>query len=200
MYALSYTNIIRLSQSSSMSRQDLITCLIDLLQKYDKYTAGHTSRVGQIAAQIAQNLGLSSSEIQLVYEAGSLHDIGKIHIPLECICKAGALSEDEYNDVKKHPLIGAEILHYFPTLLDLIPGVLYHHERYDGGGYPFGLKRDQIPLSARIIAVADTFDAMTSTRSYRTALDMERAKSELAQCADGQLDPKLVNIALQILE
>jgi diguanylate cyclase len=198
MYALSHTNTIQPLLDGSSKKEELINKLTCVLKERDEYTANHNLRVGSFAAQIAIGLGLPTADVTLIYEAGCLHDIGKLSISPYSISKPGALSVEEYDEVKRHPELGAKILQRLPPLIHLIEGVLYHHERYDGTGYPFRLSGEQIPLSARIIAVADAFDAMTSDRAYRRALDQQRAIDELRAGSGSQFDPKIMEVAIQI--
>ena len=131
---------------------------------------------------------------------GSLfHDIGKIGIPDAILLKDTKLSDDEYSEIKNHPTIGVHILSNATIFADIIPIVKHHHERYDGKGYPSQLKGEDIPLLARIVAVADTFDAMTSRRSYRSALDLEYTKNEIEKCSGTQFDPTIAKVFLDIL-
>jgi len=123
-----------------------------------------------------------------------VHDVGKIGVPESTLCKAGRLTDVEFEQIKLHPQIGHDILKDIPQFADVLPGVLYHHERYDGKGYPAGLKGDDIPLIARIIGLADSFDAMSSTRTYRSAMDREKVMQEIADCAGVQFDPRLAEV------
>ena len=198
MCELSYIKKLKTMSTHPGSRTDMIQQLLYVLHTHNTYTAEHNHRVGEVAYCLAQAMGLDFNEIIKIKEAGYLHDIGKLFIPLSSICKTEALSEVEYQEMKNHPQFGAKIISQFDYLDDLLAGVLYHHERFDGLGYPFGLVGENIPLSARIIAVADTFDAMTSHRSYRKALSLKDTLDELAQVAGTQLDPTVVDIALSI--
>jgi HD-GYP domain-containing protein (c-di-GMP phosphodiesterase class II) len=127
-----------------------------------------------------------------------VHDVGKIGVPEAVLCKAGKLTDEEFAAIKKHPEIGHRILRDIPQMEDELDGVLHHHERYDGRGYPYGLKGDRIPLSGRIIAIADTFDAMSSTRSYRSAMPRATVLAELQRSAGTQLDPALVPLFVKL--
>jgi HD-GYP domain-containing protein (c-di-GMP phosphodiesterase class II) len=127
-----------------------------------------------------------------------VHDVGKIGVPEAVICKQGRLTDEEFAMIKKHPEIGYHILKDLAPLRDVLPGVLHHHERYDGKGYPHGLAGENIPLIARVLAVADTFDAMSSTRSYRPALPRERVLAEFEKCAGTQFDPIVAKAMLTI--
>jgi len=158
----------------------------------DPYTCGHSNRVAIISKRLAESMGLPAQRVQQVYLAGLMHDIGKIGVPESVLCKPGRLTVEEYEAVKKHPSIGAKILGGIRQLDDVIAGILCHHERLDGRGYPQGLRGDEVPLDARIIGLADCFDAMSSDRTYREALPLEAVISEVRKCAGTQFDPKVV--------
>ena len=166
----------------------------------DFYTRGHSDRVSEYAVLIGKKIGLNDEELKILKIGGLFHDIGKIGIPDSILLKDDKLTPDEYSEIKNHPSIGAHILSNASIFKDLIPIVKHHHERYDGKGYPNNLIGEEIPLLARITSIADTFDAMTSRRSYRDALPLEHVKEELRKCAGTQLDPKLVPVFLDILE
>lgn len=157
----------------------------------DSYTRGHSERVALLSAQLARKIGLSEAEVARIHIAGILHDVGKIGVPEAVLCKAGRLTKDEFDAIKRHPRIGYEILKGIPELADILPGVLWHHERFDGRGYPDGVAGLDIPLVARLIALADTFDAMSSNRSYRSAVPRARVLDEIEQSAGSQFDPDL---------
>jgi response regulator RpfG family c-di-GMP phosphodiesterase len=162
--------------------------LAKAIDRMDRYTAGHSDRVASYAVLLANKLGLSPAEIEIVRQSALMHDIGKIGCVLN-LNKPGRLTTDEYEVFKKHPAYGRDILDPIKFLHPLIPGVHLHHERWDGRGYPLNLKGSQIPLIARIITVADTYDAMTSDRSYRRALPHEVAVAEIERCSGTQFDP-----------
>ncbi len=169
-----------------------LKAIISSLEEKDSYTHGHSLRVAEYSVLLAEAIGLSEAEIQEVELSALLHDIGKIGIPDNVLMKPARLSKAEFEIMKSHPVRSARILEKITPLKNLIPGIKFHHERYDGLGYPEGLKGDEIPLYGRIILIADTFDAMTSTRPYRLALDKEVAFAELRSCSGTQFDPKLV--------
>ncbi|MGD9689888.1 MAG: HD-GYP domain-containing protein [Phycisphaerales bacterium] len=158
----------------------------------DRYTRGHSERVAHLARQLARALGLGEDAGERLHICGLVHDVGKIGVPEGVLGKRGKLTDDEFGHIKKHPEIGYNILKDIPLLEDILPGVLYHHERIDGRGYPHGLKGMNIPLFARVVALADTFDAMSSTRSYRSALPREKVLDEMRRCAGSQLDSEMV--------
>jgi HD-GYP domain-containing protein (c-di-GMP phosphodiesterase class II) len=158
----------------------------------DQYTAGHSRRVAHLAWQLASRIGFDRERAERVRICGLVHDVGKIGVPEAVLCKPGRLTDEEFALIKKHPEIGHRILKDIPQFDDVLPGVLHHHERWDGRGYPAGLKGEQIPLVARILALADTFDAMSSNRSYRPAMSRERVIEEFRRCSGQQFDPVLV--------
>ena len=164
----------------------------------DAYTCGHSRRVALLSQKIGAAAGLHEERVRRVHIAGLVHDVGKIGIPESVLCKPGRLTDEEFEIIKTHPDIGARILRDIPHFEDVIPGVLHHHERYDGKGYPAGLTGNSIPEFGRIIAVADSFDAMSSTRTYRSALHRARVLDEMRRCAGTQFDPIFVESFLSI--
>lgn len=169
-----------------------LKALTSAIDAKDKYTCGHSERVAHLAGLLAEAVGLPREQIERIRIAGLVHDVGKIGVPEEVLGKPGKLTDDEFAAIKLHPEIGHRILRDIPLLQDVLPGVLHHHERWDGRGYPQGIGGEQIPFSARIIGLVDTFDAMSSTRSYRPALSREQVLSEIERCAGTQFDPSLV--------
>ncbi len=172
--------------------------LVNMVEKRDAYTAGHSKRVAVYAKLIAEKMWCNTKDIDFVYKAGILHDIGKIEIPDALLLKPEKLNELEYSLIQRHPETGYNLLNKKP-FKELAEIVLYHHERYDGKGYPKGLKSKEIPLLSRIIAIADAFDAMTTNRSYREALSVEEAVEIICREKGKQFDPKIVNVAKDIL-
>jgi putative nucleotidyltransferase with HDIG domain len=170
-----------------------LRAIIISLEEKDSYTHGHSIRVAEYSVLIAREIGLSDVQIRELELCALFHDIGKIGIPDNVLLKPARLSRAEFEIMKSHPVRSARILEKVSTLENLIPGIRHHHERYDGLGYPDGLSGAQIPLYARIILIADTYDAMTSTRPYRLALDKEIAFVELKNCSSTQFDPVLVD-------
>mgnify|MGYP002556121977 CR=1 FL=1 len=178
----------------------MMQTLSTTIEAKDEYSRGHSYRVAEYAALIAAELGWSSEEIQQLKHAAYLHDIGKIGIPDAILLKNDKLTDDEYSEIKNHPAIGAHILSSAEIFKDIIPIVKHHHEKYDGNGYPGRLKGEEIPYLARIAAIADTFDAMTSKRTYRDALPLETVIAEFERCRGTQFDPKLDDVFLDILK
>jgi HD-GYP domain-containing protein (c-di-GMP phosphodiesterase class II) len=164
----------------------------------DPFTLGHSERVARIATEIARGLGMDEVERADIYLAGLLHDIGKIGIQDYILRKPGSLTKEEYEHVKQHVTIGFSILSDVRAIRNLLPGVLYHHENYDGTGYPDGLRGDAIPLLARILAVADAYDSMSSPRPYRDALPFKEVEARLQEGAGTQWDPKVVDALLRV--
>lgn len=165
----------------------------------DTYTRGHSERVSEYSVLIGKKLGLPQSDLKTLKIGGLFHDIGKIGIADSILMKTGKLTNSEYNEIKKHPIIGKNILSNASIFQDIIPIVLYHHERYDGKGYPEGLRGNDIPLLARIVCVADSFDAMTSKRSYRDVLDYDYVKNEIKSQSGTQFDPVIATTFLDVL-
>lgn len=165
----------------------------------DKYTRGHSDRVSEYSILIGKKLGLSDADLKTLEIGGLFHDIGKIGVPDSIIQKTERLTDDEYSQIKNHPSIGAHILSNATIFKDIIPIVKHHHERYDGHGYPSQLKGEDIPYLARIATIADSFDAMTSKRTYRDSLPIEVVKEEFAKNRGTQFDPELTDVFLDIL-
>jgi HD-GYP domain-containing protein (c-di-GMP phosphodiesterase class II) len=157
----------------------------------DPYTRGHSQRVALLAGKMAAALDFDSALVERYRIAGLVHDAGKIGVPEAVLCKCGRLTESEFALIKRHPEIGYGILKDIPGLADVLSGVLHHHERWDGGGYPRGLNGESIPLMARVLALADTFDAMSSDRSYRKRIARDQVLAEIRRCAGTQFDPAL---------
>lgn len=182
------------------SYKSTILALSNSIDARDTYTAGHSKRVSEISIKIGKHLGLSEEKLQTLEIAALLHDIGKLGIPDEILHKPGKLNDYEYSKIKEHPSIGADILRNIEFLKDVLPVILYHHERYDGGGYPCGISGNEIPLEARIISVADAFDAMVSDRPYRKGMPYEAAVSELVKNKYIQFDNTVVDAFLLTTE
>ncbi|MGE5707679.1 MAG: HD-GYP domain-containing protein, partial [Bacteroidota bacterium] len=182
----------RLAHDLERLFRDSVRSLVNLIEASDAYTRGHSERVTSYAGMLVEAMGLSMEIKQSIETAGMLHDIGKIGIGPEIIRKPGKLSDEEFKIIQQHPEIGFRSVKDIHLLEGVLPGILHHHERFDGRGYPRGLAGEEIPFMARIIAIADTYDAMTSTRPYRPALPVEVALAEIERCAGTQFDPRLV--------
>ena len=182
----------RLYEDLRASFQQTIQGLARAIDKMDRYTAGHSERVAHYATYLSVRLGLPPDLIETVRQSALMHDIGKIGCVMN-LNKPGKLTQDEYEVFKRHPVYGRDILDPIKFLHPLIPGVHLHHERWDGRGYPLGLAGNDVPLIARIIAVADTYDAMTSDRAYRRALPHEVAVGEIERCSGTQFDPEMAH-------
>lgn len=165
----------------------------------DVYTRGHSDRVSEYSLLIGEKLNLPPDQMKTLKIGSLFHDIGKIGIPDAILLKTDKLTDDEYSEIKNHPAIGAHILSNASIFADILPIVKHHHERYDGKGYPARLAGEDIPYLARIVAVADTFDAMTSRRSYRQALDFDYTMNEIERCKGTQFDPAIADVFLEIL-
>ncbi|HEX2974260.1 MAG TPA: HD domain-containing phosphohydrolase, partial [Tepidisphaeraceae bacterium] len=192
-----HENLARFAEQHALFA-GLVQAMTASIDAKDRYTCGHSERVGLMAAKLAATLGLGKEQIEDFRIAGLLHDVGKIGIPEAVLCKAGRLTDAEYCQIKQHPETGYRILRDVPALTHIIDGVLHHHERWDGRGYPDGLAAEKIPLIARVLALADSFDAMSSTRSYRPAMPRPAVLAEIHRCAGMQFDPSLVPIFTSI--
>jgi len=179
---------------------ETIMAFSEALEARDQYTAGHSRRVMEYSKGIGQRMKLDKQDIEDLKRSALLHDIGKIGIPDIILKKKTKLTNEEYAVIKTHPETGAAILKHIKSLKHLVPAVFYHHERFDGDGYPDSVAGTKIPLHARIIAIADTFDAMTSSRSYRGALSFRTALSELERNKGVQFDPDIADIFLELLQ
>ncbi|MBR4277170.1 MAG: response regulator [Lachnospiraceae bacterium] len=177
----------------------VVQALAEAIDAKDNYTNGHSTRVAEFSKEIAKRYGYSPERQEEIYMMGLLHDVGKIGIPDEIINKPGRLSDEEFTIIKEHPEKGAKILSSVPEMPKLATGARWHHERYDGSGYPDGLKGNEIPEEARIIAVADAYDAMTSSRSYREKMPVEKVISELKIGMGTQFDERFAKIMLEMI-
>ncbi|MFM1824117.1 MAG: Cyclic di-GMP phosphodiesterase response regulator RpfG [Planctomycetota bacterium] len=169
-----------------------MSALVSAIDAKDPYTRGHSQRVALLSRRIAESLGLKAADLRSIYIAGLVHDVGKIGVPEEILRKEGRLSDGEFEAIKRHPEIGWRILRDIPQFAPVLDGVRYHHERFDGRGYPHGLAGRDIPLFARIIAVADTFDAMSSNRVYRAARPRDEVFAEMRRVSGQQFDPEIL--------
>jgi putative nucleotidyltransferase with HDIG domain len=182
--------------------QDLLMGMLHALtasiDAKDPYTCGHSRRVAMLSGKLAEMCGFDEQRARRVYLAGLLHDIGKIGMPEGVLLKNGRLTQEEFESVKKHPRTGARIMSGIPQMEDLNGAILHHHERPDGRGYPDGLAGDEIPVEALIVGLADSFDAMTSSRTYRAALPLDAVITEVRRCSGTQFDPRLVEQLLSL--
>lgn len=178
---------------------ELITTLAGTIDAKDAYTKGHSQRVAAYSKEIARRLGKDEGFQKEIYCMGLLHDIGKIGIPDSIINKNGRLSEDEFTVMREHSVIGSNLLKDIKIKPNLFIGARWHHERCDGKGYPDGLRKRNIPIEARIIAVAEVYDAMSSSRSYRSLLPQSRIITQLEASRDTQLDSEIVTVMLQMI-
>jgi putative nucleotidyltransferase with HDIG domain len=169
-----------------------LTSLMSALDARDRETEGHSMRVSRLTCLLAEEIGLNSQQIKALERGALLHDIGKIGISDTILHKPGKLTEDEWKVMRIHPDIGARIVEGIPFLQDSLPVIRYHHERWDGSGYPVGLKKEDIPIQARIFAIADVFDALTSKRSYRNKSSAEEAVQYIKEQSDILFDPFIV--------
>ncbi|NMF00818.1 HD domain-containing protein [Aneurinibacillus aneurinilyticus] len=205
MYILVVVVISTLIKSYMKEKENSLNLILTLaksLDSRDKYTECHSERVAYYSLLIAKEMRLPKKQLKHLYTGGIIHDIGKIGVPESILTKPSRLTDDEYEIIKQHPTIGYEMVKHIPSfqkngVLDMI---LYHHEKFDGTGYPKGLKGEQIPLVARIMAVADAFDAMTSRRVYRSEADFEYAINEIRKNRGTQFDPEVSDAFLRILE
>ncbi|MFQ5856968.1 MAG: HD-GYP domain-containing protein [Anaerolineae bacterium] len=189
----------RLQRELEMMTHDAVESLADLIDRRDPYTAGHSMRVAELAERLAMEMGLSWTEIQTIRAAGRVHDLGKMEVDASILTKPGQLTDEEWEFIRRHPASGAEIVSSFPEFTHAADYVRYHHERWDGSGYPHGLRGEEIPLGARIIAVADAFDAMTSDRPYRKALSLDIVLEEFKREAGCQWNEQVVAALIRVL-
>ncbi len=178
----------------------VVHTLADAIDAKDTYTNGHSGRVAEYSKEIARRYGYDASRQEEIYMMGLLHDVGKIGVPDAVINKPGRLTEEEFEKIKTHPVMGARILKNIVEMPKLVTGARWHHERYDGRGYPDGLAGDGIPEEARIIAVADAYDAMTSNRSYRNIIPQEHVREEIVKGSGTQFDPRFAEIMLAMID
>jgi putative nucleotidyltransferase with HDIG domain len=192
-------SVRRLRDRDALIIDQSITTFTNFLDAKDTYTKGHSIRVAIYAKEIARRYGIEDEELKTLYYATLLHDAGKMGIPDMILTKPGKLTPEEYEVIKTHTTIGCEMLKKFTAIPDISDGAHYHHERYDGKGYPEGLAGEDIPLMARIICVADSYDAMSSTRSYRKPYDNTRIINELTNNSGTQFDPQFVTIMTDMI-
>ncbi len=183
----------RLYREQAALLESVVRALVSAIDAKDPYTCGHSDRVARISVRLAKELGLPPHVCDTIYMAGLLHDIGKIGVEDAVLRKEGRLTDEEYEQIKRHPQLGADILDDIKPFLEIIPGVLYHHEKWDGTGYPEGLAGEAIPQIARVIAVADSYDAMTSDRPYRTGMSIEVVEEILRGGRTTQWDARVID-------
>ena len=191
--------IKKINKELEKSYLESIETLRYTVEAKDTYTRGHSDRVSAFSVLIGKHINLSENDLRTLKIGGLFHDIGKIGVPDSILLKDTKLTDDEYSEIKNHPSIGAHILSTASIFKDMIPIVKHHHEKYDGTGYPGRLKGEDIPYLARITAIADSFDAMTSRRTYRDSLPLETVINEFERCKGTQFDSKLTDVFLDIL-
>ena len=177
---------------------ETIRSLAAAIDAKDSYTHGHSRRVTELSVTLAQTMQLKKDDVDTIRHASLLHDVGKIGISEQILLKPGRLTDDEFETIKSHPHIGAGILNSIEFLKNVCLIIEHHHERFDGQGYPSGLKGEQIPLGSRIICVADSFDAITSCRPYRKPLTFAEATKEIVRCVGTQFDPVVVDLFVKL--
>jgi HD-GYP domain-containing protein (c-di-GMP phosphodiesterase class II) len=195
----SHAHNVELIQQKENLVVNVVRTLVTAIEAKDPYTRGHSERVAMVGCLLAQELGLGESAMDRIYLTGLLHDIGKIGVPDSALHKPGALTREEFEQIKLHPQIGWQMLQGLDPLKPVLPGVLHHHERVDGDGYPDGLVGEEIPLDGRVLAVADAYDAMTSRRSHREGLRQEQAEQILHDGAGIQWDAKIIEALFAIM-
>src|SRR5919202_5306423 len=178
----------------------MLAALSRALEARDPATRGHSARVAALARAVAVRLGWDAQRLALLELGARLHDIGKVVVPASILRKAGPLEAHELEQIRRHPEAGAWIIRPLPRARPALPCVLYHHERWDGGGYPHAIAGDAIPVEARLLAIADAYDAMTSFRPYRGPLPYDAAVAEIGRCAGSQFDPELAEAFIEVLE
>jgi putative nucleotidyltransferase with HDIG domain len=179
---------------SKHESSSIVYALAATVDAKDSYTYGHSRKVSEYSVAVSEKMNLPQERVDTIRAASLLHDIGKVGVPDSILNKKDPLSNEEWKPIKGHPELGVEILRHVIDLVNCLPAIRHHHEHYDGSGYPTGLKGEQIPIEARILSVADAYDAMTSPRPYREQLSMEEALKELRRCIGTQFDPKIVEL------
>lgn len=197
-HQIAHEMIRALNHQLKRTNVDAIMALTEALSAKDPYTRGHSERVSMYSLLLSESLGLKDEEIDSVHIGACLHDVGKIGIPEAVLNKQGKLSADEYKQIMEHANISGQIVSQIPSLSHIAQMVRYHHERYDGNGYPDGLRADNIPLGSRILSIADAFDAMTSVRPYRPVYGPKEALIELKSCCGTQFDPVICEAFIDV--
>lgn len=197
--AIAFYTITRYNLVQLKYQKEIILSMLNILELHDTYTSGHSQNVAKIATSIAENMGLDSNQVKETYWAALIHDIGKIIVPARILNKKGRLEEEEFERIKKHPVWGHQILKNSEQLSNITEYVLHHHERWDGKGYPHGLKKDEIPLISQIVAIADAWDAMRSERAYREPLDFYTALGEINRNKGTQFSPEIADVFLELM-
>ncbi|MEA1914412.1 MAG: response regulator [Campylobacterota bacterium] len=190
---------LELQEDKLNNYRKTLYALVDIIESRDTYTGGHSQRVATYSKRIAQELGFDAQTCDLIYEAGILHDIGKISIPDSILLKPGQLNDIEYTLIQEHVIIGYNMLKNVPMFKEIAQMILGHHERYDGTGYPNGLKAHEISIEAQVMAIADVFDAMTTSRIYKVRKSVSEALEELDNLRNRSFDSKIVDVALKVL-
>jgi len=193
-----YTYLLRVKERQALLNS--ILQIVKIMEAKDTYTAGHSVRVAEYSGKIARQMKLNEYDCELLVNLANLHDLGKIQVDLSVLNKPGSFNKADWEEVKKHPLVGYNIVKEITFLKSEASAILHHHERMDGKGYPDGIKGDEISLYAKILMVADSYDAMTTDRPYRLALTMQEAIDELKRNSGTQFDPKVCSIMVELLE
>jgi putative nucleotidyltransferase with HDIG domain len=192
--------IEKLTKRTNQGLIEAISAFAKTIELKDQCTGEHVERTVHYATELAKKLNLSNHEIELVRQAAMLHDLGKIGVSEEILRKRTKLTKKEFEEIKKHPQIGVDIIRPIQFLHSIIPLMLYHHERWDGKGYPYGLKAEEIPIGARIIAIADVYQALISDRPYRKAYNKNKAIEIIKQNTGSQFDPNIANAFLSLIK
>ncbi len=198
LFKMIKSSYFKMEKTNRKFQQDIVQSFITALEFHDKYTKGHSEAVASYSTEIGEALGLKSKDLDDLYWAATMHDIGKIIVPIEILNKAEKLTDAEYKIIKKHSKIGYEIVSKNDSLKKVSKYILHHHERWDGMGYPEGLKGDRIPLISQIISVADSWHAMTSKRSYKDQLTCEEAIEELIKNKGTQFAPEIIDTFIDV--
>jgi HD-GYP domain-containing protein (c-di-GMP phosphodiesterase class II) len=193
-----YTYLLRVKERQALLNS--ILQIVKIMEAKDKYTAGHSVRVAEYSEKVARQMKLNEYDIELLANLANLHDLGKIQVDLSVLNKPGSFNKADWEEVKKHPLVGYNIVKEITFLKSEASAILHHHERMDGKGYPDGIKGDEISLYSKILMVADSYDAMTTDRPYRLALTKQEAIDELNRNSGTQFDPKVCSIMVELLE